>query len=280
MARAAVLAAGGIVLRQEETPLIAVVRLRKRNEWVLPKGKLDDGETPRDAAEREVLEETGHDVSVHEFLGTLVYESGGRFKVVHYWRMETGGKPSHELMDDVRAVDWLPLEAAVERLSRAYERAFLANVGPLALEAAALAQRRSKARKPPALVKRRRRPTVAPQPPLTIPAPIVRPPDVMPPPTEADLPLMVGSDLVEVQPIETQLFETQAVETQSAEARAADAPLSDCATELEIAPQPVEEISATAAAKPEPENDLALATGRDRHVNLVQIVRDWLWRAA
>ncbi len=77
MARAAVLAAGGIVLRQEETPLIAVVRLRKRNEWVLPKGKLDDGETPRDAAEREVLEETGHGVSVHEFLGTLVYESGG-----------------------------------------------------------------------------------------------------------------------------------------------------------------------------------------------------------
>src|SRR6202161_2865742 len=148
MARAAVLAAGGIVLRQEETPLVAVVRLRKRNEWVLPKGKLDDGETPRDAAEREVWEETGHDVSVHEFLGTLVYESGGRFKVVHYWRMETSGKPSYELMDDVRAVDWLPLDAAVERLSRAYERAFLANVGPLALDAGALAQfpRRAKAR--------------------------------------------------------------------------------------------------------------------------------------
>ena len=73
-------------------------------------------------------------------------------------------------MDDVRAVDWLPLEAAVERLSRGYERAFLANVGPIALEAAALAQRRSKARKPPAPDKRRRRPSVAPQPPLPIPA--------------------------------------------------------------------------------------------------------------
>ena len=36
MARAPVLAAGGIVLRQGETPLFAVVRLRKRNEWVLP----------------------------------------------------------------------------------------------------------------------------------------------------------------------------------------------------------------------------------------------------
>ena len=57
----------------------------------------------------------------------------------------TGGwKPSggqvHALMRDVRAVDWLPLDQAVERLSRGYERAFLANVGPLALEAAALLQ--------------------------------------------------------------------------------------------------------------------------------------------
>src|SRR6202043_3861890 len=137
MARAAVLAAGGIVLRQEETPLIAVVRLRKRNEWVLPKGKLDDGETPRDAAEREVNEETGYDVAVHEFLGTLVYESGGRSKVVHYWRMEADGEPVHELMNDIKAVDWLPLPDAVERLSRGYERAFLENVGPIALAAVA-----------------------------------------------------------------------------------------------------------------------------------------------
>src|SRR5277367_251325 len=143
MARAPVLAAGGIVLRQEQPPRIAVVRLRKRNEWVLPKGKLDDGETARAAAEREVLEETGHDVSVHEFLGTLVYESGGRFKVVHYWRMEARGGQVHELMSDVREVDWLPLDAAVERLSRGYERAFLENVGPHALQAAAEQARRS-----------------------------------------------------------------------------------------------------------------------------------------
>jgi 8-oxo-dGTP diphosphatase len=140
MTREPVLAAGGIVLRRGETPLIAVVRLRKRNEWVLPKGKLDDGETPRDAALREVMEETGHQVSVHEFLGTLVYESGGRSKVVHYWRMETTGEQVCELMDDVKAVEWLPLDAAVERLSRAYERAFLVHVGPLALEAAAPAR--------------------------------------------------------------------------------------------------------------------------------------------
>lgn len=136
MARTPIMAAGGIVLRRAETPLVAVVRLRKRNEWVLPKGKLDDGETPRAAAEREVREETGHDVSVHEFLGTLVYEARGGSKVVHFWRMEAGHAPVRELMRDVKAVDWLPLVEAVRRLSRGYERAFLENVGPLALAGA------------------------------------------------------------------------------------------------------------------------------------------------
>src|SRR5579872_1963288 len=168
MARSPVLAAGGIVLRQARPPQIAVVRLRKGNEWVLPKGKLDDGETARDAAMREVLEETGHDVSVHEFLGTLAYEAGGRPKIVHYWRMETNGKPTRDLMHDVTAVDWLPLNAAVERLSRDHERAFLANVGPLALESA----RRSRERKPAAPEKPRRRRIVAPKVVPVSPAPI------------------------------------------------------------------------------------------------------------
>ena len=59
MARVSVLAAGGIVLRRQQPPLIAVVRLRKRDEWVLPKGKLDEGETVDQAALREVFEETG-----------------------------------------------------------------------------------------------------------------------------------------------------------------------------------------------------------------------------
>jgi 8-oxo-dGTP diphosphatase len=139
MVRVPVLAAGGIVLQRGAPPLVAVVRLRKRNEWVLPKGKLVDGETPREAAHREVLEETGHAVAIHEYLGTLAYQSGGRSKVVHFWRMEADGGPVRQLMNDVKAVDWLPMDQAVERLSREYERAFLEQIGPIALGSAGLA---------------------------------------------------------------------------------------------------------------------------------------------
>ena len=260
MARAAVMAAGGIVLRQAETPEVAVVRLRKRNEWVLPKGKLDDGETARDAALREVLEETGHDVSVHEFLGTLVYESGGRCKVVHYWRMETSGEQAYELMDDVKAVDWLPLEAAVDRLSRSHERAFLENVGPLALEAAELARlaRPAKAKKPPFAEKRRRRPVVAAPATPSAPIPAAPLPNLVASASEREPSPSIGSDVVAV------------------EAPAASTAL------MTVAP-PAEEIPAPPAAAPaaEPRFDhVTVAAVRGRRITLVQKVRRWLRRAA
>jgi 8-oxo-dGTP diphosphatase len=251
MARAPVLAAGGIVLRAEKNPRIAVVRLRKRNEWVLPKGKLDDGETPRAAAEREVLEETGHDVSVHEFLGTLVYESGGRSKVVHYWRMEAGGEPVHELMHDIKAVDWLPLDAALERLSRGYERVFLANVGPIALQAAATAESARRSRtKQPAPEKRRSRgaPSIAPPP--SAPAPS------MPEP----MPAVAAPDFTEIAQDERALVESEAMESEAP----ADA------DEFRMVPQPAEIVAA----------DATTIDDRPIRRSLVRKVRDWFLCAA
>jgi 8-oxo-dGTP pyrophosphatase MutT (NUDIX family) len=76
--RRTVLAAGGLVFRNNGRLELAVVRLRKYPHWVLPKGKLKANEKCRGAAKREVFEETGHRVSVQEFVGTLAYESSGR----------------------------------------------------------------------------------------------------------------------------------------------------------------------------------------------------------
>lgn len=136
MAREIIMAAGGIVVRREATPLFAVVCMRKRGDWVLPKGKLDDGETPLDAAQREVLEETGHTASVQQYLGTLAYPLGeDRTKVVHFWHMEADGAPPRKLMKDIAEVAWLPLDQALKRLTRHHEHAFLAHVGPMALAA-------------------------------------------------------------------------------------------------------------------------------------------------
>ena len=86
-ARAPILAAGGIVLREGSRPRIAIVRLRRDKSWVLPKGKLYPGEHARAAAKREVLEETGHEVSVHAFLGSLSYLVAGKIKIVQFWHM-------------------------------------------------------------------------------------------------------------------------------------------------------------------------------------------------
>lgn len=135
MAREIVMAAGGIVVRRGATPLFAVVCMRKRGDWVLPKGKLDEGETPLDAAQREVLEETGHSASIQQYLGTLAYPLGERTKVVHFWHMEADARPQRKLMKDISEVAWLPLEQALKRLTRHHEHAFLAQVGPMALAA-------------------------------------------------------------------------------------------------------------------------------------------------
>jgi 8-oxo-dGTP diphosphatase len=287
MARTPVLAAGGIVLRREKNPRIAVVRLRKRNEWVLPKGKLDDGETPRAAAEREVLEETGHDVSVHEFLGTLVYESGGGFKVVHYWRMQAFGEPVHELMHDIKEVDWLPLEAALERLSRGYERAFLANVGPIALQAAATAEtaRRSRAKAAAPEKRRSRRPAPA-------PTPVIAPPPApaATPSIAEEMPVATSPDVVEAvpevaeivqdhgAPADSTAVETDVPEIEPAESEAPEADAAAYSEDFRMVPQQPDP-AANLPAEPEAPNS-AERTDQNGRLSLVRKVRDWLTRAA
>lgn len=134
MARTPIYAAGGIVVRGRARPLIAVVQRSKDERWVLPRGKLKRDENPMVGARREVMEETGHQVQVHEFLGAITYRVRGRSKLVQFWRMQAYERPSRDIMSDIAAVEWLPLGAAVRRLSYPLEKLFLQYAGRRALK--------------------------------------------------------------------------------------------------------------------------------------------------
>ncbi|MER7110716.1 NUDIX hydrolase [Streptomyces sp. NPDC000229] len=95
---------------------LAVIHRRKHADWSLPKGKLEPGEEARQAAVREVLEETGMTCAPGPELPTARYEVSGRPKEVRYWAAEaTGGTfvRNHEVDDLV----WLAPEAARARLT-------------------------------------------------------------------------------------------------------------------------------------------------------------------
>ena len=117
------------MVRGGARPRIAVVQRSKDERWVLPRGKLKRHEKPAAGARREAVEETGHRVKMREFLGVIAYRARGRPKVVQFWRMKAAMQPSRDVMKDIVAVEWLPLAAAVRRLSYPLEKLFLHHVG-------------------------------------------------------------------------------------------------------------------------------------------------------
>jgi 8-oxo-dGTP diphosphatase len=105
---------------------VLLVHRDRYDDWSLPKGKLEPGETWEEAARREVWEETGLRCELGEFLGTTTYAPGGEPKEVWWWLMAAEGEPgpSNEV-DDVR---WATVEEARELLSYAGERTLLEKV--------------------------------------------------------------------------------------------------------------------------------------------------------
>ncbi len=116
-------AAGGVVWRRapQDGIEVLVVHRPKYDDWSLPKGKLDPGETHEAAAVREVEEETGLRCRLgQELLGAEYTDHRGRPKVVRYWAMtpEDGtGRGSFTPTAEIDEVRWVPREAAGDLLS-------------------------------------------------------------------------------------------------------------------------------------------------------------------
>ena len=131
MPRPSVRAAGGVVWRPRKNHIeVALVHRPRYDDWSLPKGKLDDGETELDAAVREVEEELGARVAVGRRIGTVSYEVSAGRKSVTYWAMRyVGGEfASGSEVDDVV---WLRPKHAREQLSYAVDQRVLADFAAL-----------------------------------------------------------------------------------------------------------------------------------------------------
>jgi 8-oxo-dGTP diphosphatase len=116
-------AAGGVVLRPTKKGRLKILVTHRPayDDWSLPKGKADPGETLEQTAVREVREETGYNCRIVAPLGQTRYPVSGGTKEVSWYAMRPlpsskGFAPNHE----VDGINWLSRKKAAVLLD--YER--------------------------------------------------------------------------------------------------------------------------------------------------------------
>lgn len=125
-----VVSSGGVVYRKIRKSFeIAIIAWKKsegdkeRLIWALPKGIVEENESLKEAALREVNEETGITAEIVEKLGSIDYwfysrEDNLRYhKFVHFFlmRYSKGNLDSHDF--EVLKVKWFPIDEAIDNLS-------------------------------------------------------------------------------------------------------------------------------------------------------------------
>jgi 8-oxo-dGTP pyrophosphatase MutT (NUDIX family) len=120
--------AGGVVVSGDQVVVIVPTRRAANGNKVLalPKGHVDPGETPEQAAEREVREEAGVEARLVDRLGEVRYwyqRDGRRIpKVVTFFLFDyvSGDVDDHD--HEVEVARWMPLAQAARELSYKGER--------------------------------------------------------------------------------------------------------------------------------------------------------------
>jgi 8-oxo-dGTP diphosphatase len=110
---------------------VLLVHRPKYGDWSFPKGKLQEGETPRRAAVREVREETGLECRIIRKLGKTNYTyrapmGEAKCKIVHYYLMEAVRGDLAICFPEVDRAEWVRAEQALKRLSYPGDRQILA----------------------------------------------------------------------------------------------------------------------------------------------------------
>jgi 8-oxo-dGTP pyrophosphatase MutT (NUDIX family) len=109
---------GGIVLEGNKVLLVQVKSIKGGKIWTFPKGHIEYGETPRQAALREVLEETGYKASIIRPLLKVHYAFTlkGKYvkKVVQWYLMKKLGRIGRHDPSEILAINWVSLNKAKE----------------------------------------------------------------------------------------------------------------------------------------------------------------------
>jgi 8-oxo-dGTP pyrophosphatase MutT (NUDIX family) len=122
--------AGGVAYRVRDGAVEVALVLARRDRWQLPKGIVDEGESPAQAAQREVREEAGLETRLVGELETIEYwyvaaRGAGRVryhKFVHFFLLEATGGDVADHDHEVLEARWFPITDAVERLAFENER--------------------------------------------------------------------------------------------------------------------------------------------------------------
>jgi mutator protein MutT len=120
--------AGGVVLDATRANVALIGRLDRRGRllWSLPKGHIEEGETPEQTAVREVAEETGIGSEVVRPLGTIDYwfvaDNRRIHKTVHHFLLQATHGELSDADVEVTEVAWVALDELDERLAYADER--------------------------------------------------------------------------------------------------------------------------------------------------------------
>jgi 8-oxo-dGTP pyrophosphatase MutT (NUDIX family) len=123
----AVPAAGAVLWRPNgdpASPEIAIIHRPRYDDWSLPKGKVDPGETEPVTAVREVHEETGYSSHLGRRLAAVSYPVEQGIKKVRYWaarRVDGEFSPNAEV-DELK---WLPVAEALKQLEYPHDRKVL-----------------------------------------------------------------------------------------------------------------------------------------------------------